>query len=406
MTVSCGILLLPLLFPVLNQTAHVQFFRGLNIALVFASALFLCLQESLFPAEDLSFRPWLAQALCLAFALVFVSCCLGVTFIAQSNPKNTLTMYLLGLVTVAFLWEFEYYQTLVLMGLTTAVFSQVLRFCHLSTEQILLNHCLNFLIMACFFVLSRFMYSFRAAHFIQLQEIEKKNQRIQEISQAKSEILGVVAHDLRSPFNNIEMIISLLQKQNSTPEQEQKYLDLILTSCQSSRDTINELLYVAREDDQQDIPLEKLDLCALLQHVHQEWQAHLQGTRSLQLQHPPEPLYAHLNKERFFRVMNNLVSNAVKFTPANGSITLRVGQKNRTLHLEVSDNGIGIPEKLKPHLFDRFSKARRRGLKGEKSTGLGLNICRQLVERHGGSLEVDSEEKKGTTFRVTLPAAV
>ncbi|ALJ00025.1 hypothetical protein DC20_14875 [Rufibacter tibetensis] len=314
-------------------------------------------------------------------------------------------MYLLGLVTVAFLWDFEYLETLLLVALTSLAFTLMIQFSFLSPEQKILNHCVSFVILVCFYFLSRVMYSYRATHFIQLKEIEKKNQEIQKMSQAKSEILGVVAHDLRSPFNNIEMITSLLQKKNLSPEQEIQYLDLILTSCQSSKATINEILYVAREDLVEEIPLEKLDLCTVLQQVHLEWQSRLQGSRNLHLQYPPVPLYANLNKERFHRVLDNLLSNAVKFTPTHGTIHIKVREGKKNLHVEVMDEGIGIPEKIRPLLFDRFSKARRRGLKGEKSTGLGLSICRQLVEQHGGSIDVESEERKGTTFHITLPAA-
>ncbi|WP_157593172.1 sensor histidine kinase [Rufibacter tibetensis] len=405
MSVSCGILLLPLLFPLLNQTLHVSFFRGLNISLVSLSATTLCLEHFFLNNKKIASSRWLGQLVCLGFGFAFICCCLSITFIAQSNPKNTLTMYLLGLVTVAFLWDFEYLETLLLVALTSLAFTLMIQFSFLSPEQKILNHCVSFVILVCFYFLSRVMYSYRATHFIQLKEIEKKNQEIQKMSQAKSEILGVVAHDLRSPFNNIEMITSLLQKKNLSPEQEIQYLDLILTSCQSSKATINEILYVAREDLVEEIPLEKLDLCTVLQQVHLEWQSRLQGSRNLHLQYPPVPLYANLNKERFHRVLDNLLSNAVKFTPTHGTIHIKVREGKKNLHVEVMDEGIGIPEKIRPLLFDRFSKARRRGLKGEKSTGLGLSICRQLVEQHGGSIDVESEERKGTTFHITLPAA-
>ncbi len=405
MSVSGGIVLLPVLFPVLNQTPHATFFQAVNIFLVIASACILNLEHFFLHRKKLKTRRWLAQLLCLGFGFAFISCCLGITFITQSNPKNTLTMYLLGLVTVAFLWDFEYLETLLLVALTSLAFTLVIHFSFLSPEQAILNQCVSLVILVCFYFLSRIMYSYRATHFIQLKEIEAKSQEVQKISLGKSEILGVVAHDLRSPFNNIEMLTSLLQKKNLSPEQQQQYLDLILASCQSSKAIINDLLVVAREELVNEIPLEKLDLCAVLQHVHLEWQSQLQGSRNLHLQHPPVPVYANLNKERFYRIMTNLLSNAVKFTPTHGTISIKVREGKKNLHVEVTDEGIGIPEKIRPILFDRFSQARRKGLQGERSTGLGLSICRQLVEQHGGSINVASEERKGTTFHIRLPAA-
>ncbi|RNI28340.1 sensor histidine kinase [Rufibacter immobilis] len=394
--------MLPLLFPMLSHTAHADFYRGLNIFLALASALVLAVEQFAFSGKP---RLPYSQLLCLWYGFLFILCCLGMTYIAQSNPKNTLTMYLLGLVTVAFLWDFEYFEALALAALTTVAFSVILLFSGISTEQILLNHCISFVIMTCFYVLSRVMYSYKVANFLQLQEIEARKLEIQKISQAKSEILGVVAHDLRSPFNNIEMIATLLQKGTASKEQEQQYLNLILTSCQSSRETINEILYLAREEQRDYIPLEKVNLTTLLQEVRDEWETQLQGTRDLKLSLPPTPLYANLNKERFHRIMNNLLSNAVKFTPHNGEIMIQARQTDKKLLLDIADKGIGIPEKFRGQLFDRFSKARRRGLKGEKSNGLGLSICRQLVEQHGGSIEVESEERLGTTFHIVLPVA-
>ncbi|WP_207431769.1 sensor histidine kinase [Sabulibacter ruber] len=402
--VPCGILLLPLAFPFLSHIPHVNFFRGLNISLAFASALFQVMECFCFNSQKTQDQVWKAQLLCLLFAFTLILSCLGITYIAQSNPKNTLTMYLLGLVTVAFLWDFEYYESLALVVLSTLAFSGVLGLTSLPMDQVVLNHCMSFVIMTCFFVLSRVMYSHRATYFLQLKEIEEKNLEIEKVSRAKSEILGVVAHDLRSPFNNIEMLTSLLQKQTNSPEQQQQYLNLILTSCQSSRHIIKELLYLSKEEQQDSIPLEKTNLCTLLQEVQQEWETQLQGSRLLKLTYSDTPLYANLNKERFQRIMNNLLSNAVKFTPHQGEITIGLQRADKKLLLTVADNGIGIPDKFKAQLFDRFSKARRRGLKGEKSTGLGLSICRQLVEKHGGSIDVESQERKGTTFQIILPA--
>jgi signal transduction histidine kinase len=132
----------------------------------------------------------------------------------------------------------------------------------------------------------------------------------------------------------------------------------------------------------------------------------LKDTRQICFTKTPQPVYAALNKERFNRVIDNLVSNAVKFTPQNGQINLELFPQNGQLQLQISDNGIGIPQNLQPFLFERFTKARRTGLQGEESTGLGLSITQQLVQKHGGSIVVKSSEKQGTAFQITLPTCV
>ncbi|MGV3539916.1 MAG: sensor histidine kinase [Rufibacter sp.] len=326
------------------------------------------------------------------------------SFIAQYNPKNTLTFYLLGLITVAFLWNFEYYESLLIALLTGLAFAVGLHFTTLSAEQKIMNHCVSFFILVAFFVISRIMYSYRATHFDQFKEIEAKNQEVQQVSRAKSEILGVVAHDLRSPFATIEMLATVLQQGNLSLQEERQYLELIQTSCQTSRHIINEILEVAHEQKPQEFPLEKANLCQFLQEIHQEWQLQLQGSRQLVFLRPTKPVYAQVNKERLQRVLNNLLSNALKFTSEKSEIQIQLKETDKKVLLEVRDQGIGIPKDLTPYLFDRFSAARRKGLNGEKSIGLGLSICRELVEQHGGSIEVESNESQGTTFVITLPA--
>jgi len=103
--------------------------------------------------------------------------------------------------------------------------------------------------------------------------------------------------------------------------------------------------------------------------------------------------------------INNLISNALKFTPDGGNIDLFVKENKEDIIISITDNGIGIPAKYHTTLFDKFSKARRPGLKGEPSTGLGMSIIKTIIEWHGGQIWFDSEENKGTTFYIRLPRA-
>jgi two-component system sensor histidine kinase VicK len=99
-----------------------------------------------------------------------------------------------------------------------------------------------------------------------------------------------------------------------------------------------------------------------------------------------DPLYMDIDDVKFLQVINNLFSNAIKFTPDNGTIRLECRRKGATVLFVVADNGIGIPAELQPVLFDKFSKARRPGLRGEESTGLGMSIIKTLVTWHGGKI--------------------
>ena len=102
-------------------------------------------------------------------------------------------------------------------------------------------------------------------------------------------------------------------------------------------------------------------------------------------------------------MINNLISNAIKFTPDGGHITLSIEDQQDVVLFTVADTGVGIPAKFHDTLFSKFTKARRAGLKGEPSIGLGMSIIKTIVNWHEGKIWFESEEKKGTTFYIELP---
>ena len=116
-----------------------------------------------------------------------------------------------------------------------------------------------------------------------------------------------------------------------------------------------------------------------------------------------DSMYMEVDDMKFLQVINNLFSNAIKFKPDNGTITLTVEERENTILFILADTGIGIPEEFQAVLFDKFSKARRPGLRGEESTGLGMSIIKTLVGWHGGNIWFESAVNKGTTFYIELP---
>jgi len=109
-----------------------------------------------------------------------------------------------------------------------------------------------------------------------------------------------------------------------------------------------------------------------------------------------------LDKDKFIRVIHNLLSNALKFTPESGKVTVSLRKKKDQLLLEVSDTGIGIPKAELPHIFNKFYRVRR-GETVKEGTGLGLSIVKELVELHKGTIRIESQEGEGTTVAVALP---
>jgi heavy metal sensor kinase len=210
------------------------------------------------------------------------------------------------------------------------------------------------------------------------------------------------AHELRTPLTILKGEIEVtLQASRSEEEYRQ-----ILTSCLEEVDRLSalvqDLLFLARSDSGNvTVTDTTVDLSAIFTEVTQPLRA-LAESASLTLTAPsPLPLWVNGNASMLFRLIFNLGENAIKYTPAGGTVALQLTQDGSTAVLQVQDTGPGIPPADQARIFDRFYRgdpARSRG-----GTGLGLALVRSIVSLHKGQIAVDSEVDKGTCFRVTLP---
>ena len=223
----------------------------------------------------------------------------------------------------------------------------------------------------------------------------------------KNTVLEILSHDLAGAFVMLQQLTDYVQEEMGTPANAKvpEMLNLMRQTSQKSVAMIHDLV------DQEfletaAIPLrrERLDL---RQHVQQSlepfWRAPSYEARQLRFEAPAEPVYAEVDANKLLQVVSNLVTNALKFTPDEGHIVVTVDPQPERVRIVVADEGIGIPTALQTHLFERFTPARRPGLRGEPTTGLGLSLCHTIVRLHHGTLTVDSTEGKGTTFTIDLP---
>ena len=226
---------------------------------------------------------------------------------------------------------------------------------------------------------------------------------VQKRSEEKDRILHIVAHDLRSPIASIMMLSNVIKKSDNKEETD-KVLQYMHTACNNSLTLIAEILGAAESNNNENDVQETIDVDKLVNdsvELLRVKASEKKQTFNLQLNGKEKFFIA--NREKINRVINNLLINAIKFSNDNKQITVTTSAENKRVQIAVKDNGIGIPERLKDKVFERFTKAKRKGTMGEPTFGLGLSICKEITEYYNGSIWFESKENEGTTFYLEFP---
>jgi heavy metal sensor kinase len=216
------------------------------------------------------------------------------------------------------------------------------------------------------------------------------------------------AHELRSPLTALQSSLEVALNADRTTEEYKEVLSVLLEECGQMRVLVNQLLLLAEGDaGRLTLNLHALRLDQIIASSLEMFQAIAEAAEVELIVSRLEPILIHGDGNRLWQVVNNLIDNAIKFTPPRGrvSLTLRLDAASRHGILEVADTGIGIPPRDLPNIFDRFfqgDKARERQNRS-RGLGLGLSICQAVVAAHGGSIQVSSAPEKGTTFTIRLP---
>ena len=233
---------------------------------------------------------------------------------------------------------------------------------------------------------------------------------LKKLNEYQETMMHMVAHDLKSPINNIKSLSGFLKKnlekrpavaREKKDDQSLTMMNLITDTCDKAFAIIQDLLFIG--DFKSKASFRKTDLQRFIESQLPVLgvEAHKKGIK-INFHYPSTPVYAQLNGDKFARLMENLLSNAVKFTNAGGQVTISLKNIGQKVILQVSDTGIGIPQKWQAKIFDKFTRANRKGTQGENTTGLGLYIVKQIVELHQGKIWVESQENVGTTFFIEL----
>ncbi|MBN1761006.1 MAG: HAMP domain-containing histidine kinase [Chitinispirillaceae bacterium] len=228
----------------------------------------------------------------------------------------------------------------------------------------------------------------------------------------KSQLVGVMSHDLRNYIGAVQGINSMMcedvDEKLGGPIKTEFSNNLVLVDQATTEalKLVEEVVSAARNENSTDLFVEEMDLRDFVVPIFQRYQvlARAKEVRFV-LETGDVPVIASINRDRFSRVVENLLSNALKFTKKNDTVSIILKQSDHGIEIRIVDTGIGIPADLHQVLFELFTKAGRSGTAKEKSIGLGLSIVKKNVSLHGGVIRFESEEGKGTTFIIELPAA-
>jgi two-component system, OmpR family, phosphate regulon sensor histidine kinase PhoR len=232
-------------------------------------------------------------------------------------------------------------------------------------------------------------------------------EQLKHLNQAKSDFFATVSHELRAPLTSIEGYLEMLRDEDAGPVSaaQERMLETIGRNAIRLRNLIEDLFMLSKiESGGSQTVLRPVNLVDVVRDAAQVLLPSVAGTGlTMTVTCPDESLVVNGDVSQLDRVVMNLLSNAAKFTPPGGRISLTAARDGDTAVMSVGDTGIGIPEKDKDALFGRFFRASNAVRRSIPGTGLGLAIVSSVIAEHGGEVTVQSAEGVGTTFRVRLP---
>jgi signal transduction histidine kinase len=232
-----------------------------------------------------------------------------------------------------------------------------------------------------------------------------QNEQLLELDTLKDEFVSSVSHELRTPLTSISGYVELMLEEEQD-EQKRSYLGIVDRNADRLLRLVADLLFSARlQGGRLELERTEVDVHRLVLHAVESARprAEAAGVELTVAADSVPPVSGEA--VRLAQLLDNLISNAVKFTPAGGRVSVHLSARDGLVRFEVSDTGIGISEQEREQLFERFFRSQSALERQIQGTGLGLYISKAIVEAHGGRIGVQSEDGEGTTFFVELPAA-
>ena len=239
----------------------------------------------------------------------------------------------------------------------------------------------------------------------QRRKLKENYEQLRRLEELRDNLVHMIVHDLRSPLTGISGFLDLalaLEKETLTKD-GLEYLQTAKRSTTAVIDMVSAVLDVSKmEAGEMKLHLVECDLVRMAADLMSGMQSLKEG-REMILDAPPAPVTVVADGDLVLRVIQNLLGNALKFTPSDGWIRLGIEPDENRVCVRVRDNGPGIPAEYRERIFEKFGQVEARANGQKFSTGLGLTFCKLAVEAHGGSIGVESEIGKGSTFWFMLP---
>lgn len=236
--------------------------------------------------------------------------------------------------------------------------------------------------------------------------IHEQMKKLEETDRLRRELISNVSHDLRTPLSSMQGYLEMLTRTSITEEDRKNFMEIAFKHCRRLTQLVKELFELSKLDAGREAPeLENFSLAELLQDVVQKYSL-LAQQKNISLKAPyTDQLYmVNADIALIERVLENLIDNALRYTPENGQVEITLIQKTNCVEVGVQDTGIGLAAEDIPHIFERYYRAQKSTEHHQQSTGLGLAIVKRILELHGSVIRVESKPNEGTRFEFPLPA--
>jgi signal transduction histidine kinase len=235
------------------------------------------------------------------------------------------------------------------------------------------------------------------------EEMEKRSEELEQLNQVKDKFFSIISHDLRSPINALSGILDIMAKGGLSQTDFAEQTKELRIRFNHTRSLLNNLLdWTLLQMDKLNLQATRIDLQKIIDENIQLLTS-LQSKQISLINNVPENATGFADSNTINLVFRNLITNAIKFTNDGGSVIINATENKNDWLISVHDNGIGIKPEVQEILFNKTAPYTTRGTANEKGTGLGLILCKEFVEKNGGRIWVESNERKGSTFWFTVP---